>query len=161
MAFDFRSSISRKHVAGVHNRLGAVAGAIALGLAAMLFARMGDVAQKMFLHLVAVAPYAPFIVTPLVFGGVVYVTQRSFPAARGSGIPQVMAASHNPERHVTSELVSLKTAWAKLAGTIAMLLAGGSVGREGPTVQISAALMVARRVWPRHSTHRWQVLPSL
>jgi H+/Cl- antiporter ClcA len=48
-------------------------------------------------------------------------------------------------------LVSLKTAWAKLGGTIAMLLAGGSVGREGPTVQISAALMVA--------VHRWLRVP--
>ena len=142
---------TRKHVAVAHNRLAAAIGAVALGLAAIAFARMGEVAQKLFLHLVAISPYAPFIVTPLVFAGVVYVTRRSFPAARGSGIPQVMAASHNPEHHAGGDLVSLKTAGAKLAGTLAMLLAGGSVGREGPTVQISAALMVA--------VHRWLRVP--
>ena len=147
----FRSWLTGKHVAVVHNRLAAVIGAVALGLAAIVFARMGEVAQKLFLHLVAISPYAPFVVTPLVFAGVVHVTRRSFPAARGSGIPQVMAAGHNPERHATGDLVSLKTAWAKLAGTIAMLLAGGSAGREGPTVQISAALMVA--------VHRWLRVP--
>jgi H+/Cl- antiporter ClcA len=48
-------------------------------------------------------------------------------------------------------LISLRTAWAKLCGTIAMLLAGDSVGRERPTVQISAALMVA--------VHRWLRVP--
>lgn len=142
-----RTWLPGKHMAVVHNRLAAIVGAVTLGLTAILFARMAEVAQKMFLHLVAVSPYAPFVVTPLVFAVVVYVTRHSFPAARGSGIPQVMAAIHNPERHTHSELASLKTAWAKLASTIAMLLAGGSVGRDGPTVQISAALMVA--------VHRW------
>ena len=143
--------LTGKHVAIVHNRMAAVIGAVALGLAAIAFARLGEVAQKLFLHLVAIWPCAPFILTPLVFAGVVYVTRRSYPAARGSGIPQVMAAGHNPERHVSGDLVSLRTAWAKLCGTIAMLLAGGSVGREGPTVQISAALMVA--------VHRWLRVP--
>ena len=144
-------SLKGKHIAVVHTRLAAVLGSVALGLAAIAFARMGEVAQKLFLHLVAISPYAPFVITPLIFAGVVYVTRRSFPAARGSGIPQVMAAGHNPDRHATGDLVSLKTAWAKLAGTLVMLLAGGSVGREGPTVQISAALMVA--------VHRWLRVP--
>jgi len=147
----FRRSLNGKHVAVVHNRLAAIIGAVALGLAAIIFARMGEVAQGLFLHLVAISPYAPFVVTPLMFAGVVHVTRRSFPAARGSGIPQVMAAGHSPDRHAGGDLVSLRTAWAKLAGTIAMLLAGGSVGREGPTVQISAALMVA--------VHRWLRVP--
>ena len=151
MLANFRRSLKGKHVAVVHTRLAAVLGAVALGLAAIVFARMGEVAQRLFLHLVAISPYAPFVVTPLVFAGVVHVTRRSFPAARGSGIPQVMAAGHSPERRAGGDLVSLRTAGAKLVGTIAMLLAGGSVGREGPTVQISAALMVA--------VHRWLRVP--
>jgi len=124
---------------------------VLLGLVAIVFARIGETAQNLFAHLVAISPYAPFVVTPLVFAAVVHLTRQFFPAARGSGIPQVMAASHNPERHAAGDLVSLKTAWAKFAGTIAMLLAGGSAGREGPTVQISAALMVA--------VHRWLRVP--
>jgi H+/Cl- antiporter ClcA len=139
----FASRLARKHVTAVHTRLAAFAGAIALGLAAIAFARMGDVAQKLFLQLVAAYPWAPFVVTPVTFAVMICLTQRFFPAARGSGIPQVMAASHNPDRHADSDLLSMRTAWAKLIGTITMLLVGGSVGREGPTVQISAALMVA------------------
>jgi H+/Cl- antiporter ClcA len=138
-----------KHVAVVHARLAAVIGALGLGLAAIAFARVGDVAQQLFAQLVVRSPYAPFLVTPAAFAAVVYATQRWFPAARGSGIPQVMAASHNPDRQSAAELLSLKTAAAKLAGTIVILLVGGSAGREGPTVQISAALMVAMHRWLR------------
>ena len=143
--------LTRRRVATVHNRLAAVLGAVALGLVAIVFARTGEAAQGLFLRMVAVFPHAPFVVTPLVFAGVVLVTRRAFPAARGSGIPQVMAAAHHPEAQANGDLVSIRTALAKLAGTIAMLLAGGSVGREGPTVQISAALMVA--------VHRWLRVP--
>jgi H+/Cl- antiporter ClcA len=71
--------------------------------------------------------------------------------ARGSGIPQVMAAGHNPNASADGPLISLRTAGAKFAGTLLMLLGGGAVGREGPTVQISAALMVA--------VHRWLRVP--
>jgi H+/Cl- antiporter ClcA len=140
-----------KHATVVHNRLAAVVGAVALGLVAIVFARLGDVAQQSFLRLLAISPYAPFVVTPLMFAGIVHATLRWFPAARGSGIPQVMAASAAPDRQAKGELLSLRTAAAKLGGTLAMLLAGGSVGREGPTVQISAALMVA--------VHRWLRVP--
>ncbi|MFX8782241.1 chloride channel protein, partial [Acinetobacter baumannii] len=66
-------------------------------------------------------------------------------------IPQVMAAGHNPEQAADGPLISLRTAAAKFAGTLAMLAGGGAVGREGPTVQISAAIMVA--------VHRWLRVP--
>lgn len=68
---------------------------------------------------------------------------RYFPASRGSGIPQIIAASRRPEQEARGPLVSLRTAFAKLGLTLATLAVGGSVGREGPTVQVSAAIMVA------------------
>jgi H+/Cl- antiporter ClcA len=141
--------IARKHVDAVHSRLAAFAGAIALGLAAIAFARMGDWAQQLFWKFVAIHPLSPFALTPLGFALTVFLTRRYFPAARGSGIPQVMVASHNAEKQAGGDLLSVRTAWAKLVGTIVMLLVGGSVGREGPTVQISAALMVAMHRWLR------------
>jgi len=45
----------------------------------------------------------------------------------------------------------MKSALGKLLGTTTLLLVGGSAGREGPTVQVSAALMVA--------VHRWLRVP--
>jgi H+/Cl- antiporter ClcA len=54
-----------------------------------------------------------------------------------------MAAAEAPDHPVMAPLLSMRTALAKVAGTLAMLLGGASVGREGPTVQLSAAIMVA------------------
>lgn len=132
-------------------RTAAVIGAVLLGLVAILFARSGDFAQHVFARAYAENPLLVAGATPFVFVLVVGITRRWFPEARGSGIPQVMAAGHNPAASAHGPLISLRTAIAKFLGTIAMLLGGGAVGREGPTVQISAALMVA--------VHRWLRVP--
>lgn len=130
-------------MADARRRLATVIGAVCLGLAAIVFAKVGDLAQRAFAEFEHRWPEATWFAIPAIFAAVVWVTNRWFSEARGSGIPQVVAAMHNPARAAESPLVSLRTAGAKLIMTLAMLLAGGSVGREGPTVQISAAIMVA------------------
>ena len=119
------------------------AGAVALGLVALGFAELADEAQRLFESMVAVAPYAPVLLTPICFGAIAFATLRWAPAARGSGIPQVIVNAHNPDAPGSAALTSLKTAAVKFVLTLAALLVGGSVGREGPTVQISAAIMQA------------------
>ena len=123
-------------------RVATTIGAIVLGLVAIAFAWMGDRAQIIFEQLQSEFPYLPLILTPLTFAGVVWATTSWVPAARGSGIPQAIAATKDLDL-AYSKLLSIPTALAKLALTVVMLLAGGSVGREGPTVQIAAAIMVA------------------
>lgn len=137
------SAKARDALAVIRRRMATGIGAVLLGLFAIAFAKMGDFAQRLFLHWDSLWPYGALLGTPAVFAGVVYVTNRFAPEARGSGIPQVIAASRNPGREALGPLVSLKTAAVKLVMTIVMLCAGGSVGREGPTVQVSAAIMVA------------------
>lgn len=132
-------------------RTAAVIGAVLLGLVAIVFAQSGEFAQHVFTRAFAAYPMLTAAGTPFVFVLVVGLTRRWFPEARGSGIPQVMAAGHNPLASADGPLISLRTAAAKFLGTIAMLFGGGAVGREGPTVQISAALMVA--------VHRWLRVP--
>jgi H+/Cl- antiporter ClcA len=133
----------------VRARFAAIAGAVILSLVATAFARAGELAQRSFAALATATPWLPLLLTPLLFAGIVALTRRFAPAARGSGIPQAIAAAHNPATSATGPLLSPATSLAKFLGTLAMLFAGGAVGREGPTVQISAAIMVAVHRWLR------------
>ncbi len=121
-------------------RIAILGGAVLTGLAALLFARLADEASEMFVGLARRWPAAHLLLTPLGFAAIVWTTRKLAPAASGSGIPQVMAASRDPE-HGLNRLVSARTAIVKLVMTVAGLLLGASVGREGPTVQISATIM--------------------
>ncbi|QUT08027.1 chloride channel protein [Sphingobium phenoxybenzoativorans] len=121
-------------------RVAILAGAILTGLVALLFAHLSDLAGETFLHIVARWWWAPLVASPLGFAGIVWLTRQLAPAAAGSGIPQVMAASRDPD-HGLDRLISARTVIVKFVLTIAAVLFGASVGREGPTVQLSAAIM--------------------
>jgi len=139
----WRARKLRAPLAVVRRRAATLVGAVLLSFAALLFAIAGDWAQRHFASIAKTYTYAPLLTTPLLFATVAWFTRRWVPAAGGSGIPQVIAASGNIEGAATSPLLSLRTAVAKLALTVTVLFGGGSVGREGPTVQLAAAIMVA------------------
>ena len=137
------SGKARDALSVFRRRIATGAGAVLLGLLAIAFAKLGDLAQHLFHQFSTAWPYGALLLTPAIFAGTVYLTKRWASEARGSGIPQVIAASRNPAREALGPLVSLKTGVLKLVMTVLILGAGGSVGREGPTVQVSAAIMVA------------------
>lgn len=90
----------------------------------------------------------PLLWTPLLTMAIVYVTRRFAAGTAGSGIPQVMAAlSVETPPMYRSLYVSLKLSLMKVALTASGLLAGLSLGREGPSVQIAAGVMHSARRW--------------
>ena len=121
-------------------RVAILGGAVTIGLVALVFAHLADWAGERFVILAARWWWAPLILTPLGYATIAGLTARFAPAARGSGIPQVMAATGDPD-HAMGALVSAKTVIVKLALTIGTLLIGASTGREGPTVQVAASIM--------------------
>jgi len=124
-------------------RFAALAGAVLLAVVAIGFARCGDWAQKLFLQVDTAHPLIALILPPALFMAVVWTTRRTAPLARGSGIPQVMAAARHPLSPENTAALSPGTTVVKFVGTVFVLLAGGSAGREGPSVQIGAAIMRA------------------
>lgn len=118
------------------------------GLTVVCFTWLTEHALAIFFKAQSGFWWAPLVWTPLCTAAIVWITRRYFPGAAGSGIPQVMAAQDPEVSGSTRGLfVSLRLALAKMVLTAWGLLAGLSLGREGPSVQIAAGVM--------HSVRRW------
>ncbi|MDR0457964.1 MAG: chloride channel protein, partial [Burkholderiaceae bacterium] len=122
---------------------GALAGAVVV-----LFTYLIDWAFGLFNAVTAHGRWLALIWTPLLTACIVWLTRRYAPMSTGSGIPQVMAAQ-DPAlgRDGQHWFVSLKLALAKLLlGTLGFV-AGLSIGKEGPSVQIAAGVLLHSRRW--------------
>ncbi|HEY9864268.1 MAG TPA: chloride channel protein [Candidatus Obscuribacterales bacterium] len=83
-----------------------------------------------------------------------FLVERLAPETAGSGIPQVKAA-------LVGEPISLdfRVAFAKLIGTMFTMGSGLTLGRQGPTVQIGAALAAWISRWvPTSPNYRRQLI---
>lgn len=112
------------------------------GVVAALFAVLCDKAMSAHAALAARWPMASLLLLPLGFGAVAWATRKFAPEAAGSGIPQVIAAAeHRWTGRWDGQRVTLRTAVWKMLLTAGMFLCGGSIGREGPTVQVVTAIL--------------------
>lgn len=125
--------------------------AAATGLVVVGFTLLAEAASHAFESLQRVHPWAPWATllwTPLLTVAIVWWARRHAPGTLGSGIPQVVRALDDdlaPSQ--SASLVSLRLALHKVWLVSAGLLAGLSIGREGPTVQVGAGVMVHARRW--------------
>ncbi|TAM08281.1 MAG: chloride channel protein [Paraburkholderia sp.] len=125
-------------------------GAVAVGLVAVFYARLIDWGYDAFLHMERGHAWLPLIVTPAVAALSVWLTRTFFRGAEGSGIPQVIAALHAKRGETGARLLTLRILAGKIGISFLGILGGFTIGREGPTVQIGAALMFnMRRLYPR------------
>jgi H+/Cl- antiporter ClcA len=119
-----------------------IAVAVICGLAAALFARLCDAAMVAHTRLYAAAQWPTLLLLPGGFALAAWLTRRFAPEAAGSGIPQVIAAAEQRWRgRWGGQRVTLKTAVWKVALSAFLLVCGGSIGREGPTVQVVAGIL--------------------
>ncbi len=116
-------------------------GGAVIGLAGVAMALGANAAQGVFDWILARAPLAPLVMTPLGFALLSWITRRFVPNSEGSGIPQAIAARKLWSRTERAKLVSLWIGVNKILLTLAGLVIGASIGREGPTVQVGASVM--------------------
>lgn len=104
--------------------------------------------------------FSPFLVLPafgLVLGALSgFLVEYLAPDASGSGIPQIKAAlAQYPIA------LDLRVALVKLVSSILAIAGGLTLGRQGPTVHIGAALAAQFSRWfPTSPSHRRQIIAA-
>lgn len=132
------------------------AAAVLVGLVSVLYADWSQRASDAFLGWIAGRAWLAFIITPTLTVLALFLTRRWFTGSEGSGIPQVIAALHarraEEEDTLMRRLFGLRVVAGKIGISLIGLLGGLTIGREGPTVHIGAAIMAEfRRFYPhRH-----------
>lgn len=125
--------------------------AVLTGALVVGFTLLAEAASHAFAVLRSLHPLAPWLTllwTPALTVALLWWTRRFAAGAGGSGIPQVVRALDTPLPAVQQDwLVSLRLSLHKIGLVAGGLLAGLSIGREGPTVQVGAGVMVGARRW--------------
>lgn len=127
--------------------------ALLVGLVAVLYAQWSTWAYDVFVSAIAGRAWLAFLITPVLTMLAVWLTRKWFTGSEGSGIPQVIAAIHAPrDDSLMRRLFGLRVIVGKIVGSLLALLGGLTIGREGPTVHLGAAIMAeTRRFYPHRN----------
>jgi H+/Cl- antiporter ClcA len=133
--------------------------AFVTGVVAVIYARLFQFFETGGSWWFSKKPLLAFIIIPSLFLFASWLVKRFAPGAKGSGIPQLMAAldlANAQERKLTKYLLSARIIVIKIVSSLVMIFAGAASGREGPTLQISGSIfkIINDRIpnhWPKVS----------
>jgi H+/Cl- antiporter ClcA len=123
---------------------------LTVGLVAVAYTRLFGYGEQLLRLVLHFHPALIFLMAPGLFLLAWACVQRWAPFAAGSGIPQVMAAidlSVAGHEHKVGRLLSLRVLWVKVVSSLLMVVGGGAIGREGPTIQIAGSIFRAFNKW--------------
>lgn len=126
-----------------------LAASILTGVASVYFMRSFEWAIAQRLDFARIGACA-WLTTPLIFLLCAETVRRLAPAAAGSGIPQAIFAAKRlvPEEEARlGPLFSPSTLAVKCFTVLLGVMAGASIGREGPTVQVAMSVFILA-MWP-------------
>ena len=123
---------------------------MAVGVVAVAFARLADVAQLGLRRLLVISPWWPWLLAPPGFFAVAWLTRRYFRGAEGSGIPQTIFALKPESGETGFRLLEPHVVVGRMILACVGLFCGGSIGREGPTVHVGATIAHAFGRWMPH-----------
>lgn len=124
--------------------------ALGVGAAAVLFAKLADLAQWALRQILQTSSLWIWLTAPLGFCAIAWLTRKYFRGAEGSGIPQTIFALRPDADPIARALLRPKVVIGRIVLAAAGLFCGASVGREGPTVHVGAAIAASFSRWIPH-----------
>jgi H+/Cl- antiporter ClcA len=117
------------------------------------FAKCADLALAGLHRMTHAVYWLPYLLAPIGFATLSFLTRRFFSGAEGSGIPQTIFSLRPEAGAIGEKLLRPRVAVGRIVLAMAGLLCGGSIGREGPTVHVGAIITRAlARFMPHGST---------
>jgi H+/Cl- antiporter ClcA len=155
--FDTRTFSSRKVKAGILSAVPFWVASIVTGLVAVAYTKLFNYSEHLLSTALGWHRWLIFLLAPLGMLLGWYIVKQFAPGAGGSGIPQVMAAIELPSEQnsrAISKLLSVRIILTKIASSMAMVIGGAAIGREGPTIQIAGSIFhsvhkIVPRSWPK------------
>lgn len=120
------------------------------GVIAVLYTKLFGWAEKLGQSLYKEHGWLIFLMAPGSFILAWLIVRQVEIYAKGSGIPQVMAAIEltTPEDgHHVKRLLNLRMMLIKVGSSLLMVFGGGAIGREGPTIQIAGTVFRKVNEW--------------
>lgn len=105
-----------------------------------LYAWLFALAEHGSVKLFGQYPYLTFLVFPIAMMLAFYLVRRFAPGSSGSGIPQVLASIEIRDEGLAREFLRKMVILVKIFSSFIAIFAGAAIGREGPSLQISAAI---------------------
>lgn len=133
---------------------------VVTGLLAVLYSEIFHFAEQLLYESQLTGNFWIFVFTPIAFVVSWYLVYKFSQEASGSGIPQLMVgieiANKKGDTKIIDKLLSFRVILVKIASSTVLLLGGGAIGREGPTIQVAGSVFntinkIIPSYWPKIS----------
>lgn len=134
---------------------------VVTGLLAVFYSEIFNLAESFYQSNLKGSNWL-FISTPICFLISWLIINKFSKEASGSGIPQLMvgirlaASKKTNDNIIINKLLSIRVIIVKIISSFILILGGGAIGREGPTIQVAGSIFnvinqYIPKYWPRVS----------
>lgn len=109
-------------------------------LACTTYAALFSLAEKTSIRIFSTHPEWMYVLSPLAMVIAFMVVRKFAPGASGSGIPQVLACIELKSNTLLRRSLRKAVIFIKILSSFIAVCAGAAIGREGPSLQIAAAI---------------------
>lgn len=123
---------------------------IITGIVAVVYSKLFSLTEEVLQKILDWHAWLILLFSPFFFLLSWFLVKRFAPNAKGSGIPQVLVAidmANIKGKSRVPTLLSANIIFVKIISSLCMVMGGGAIGREGPTIQVAGSIFQLIYKW--------------